>query len=337
MNFVQGMRVIRALVIDTFRQSLVHGVFWILLGVSAICILACLSASIHGASALAGPGESADFLPGSDPQAHDRDKLQASGVQVVSGELSLAFGAVRIPLSRDAAGAVHTLELALAAGVVDTIGILLALIWTSGFLPSFLDAGSVAILLTKPTPRWLMLLGKYLGVLAFVIFQGLVLVGGTWLALGLRTGVWDTAYLASIPLFVLHFAIFFGFSALLAVVTRSTSLSVFGSIAFWCLCWGMNYGRYALAVQISSDTRSTFSTLLGTLAEFGYWILPKPVDLGMLLYDSLGAASEFAQPAALASAIERGMFHPLLSIVASLTFTAVLLYAAVREFELADY
>ena len=40
--------------------------------------------------------------------------------------------------------AVHLLELILAGGVADTLGLLLTLVWTAGFLPGFLDGRSVS-------------------------------------------------------------------------------------------------------------------------------------------------------------------------------------------------
>jgi hypothetical protein len=337
MKASDAVRALTALARDTFRQSLAHGVFWLLLGVTALCALLCLSVSIVGAAPLAVADESPDFLPTNDPDAKDAQRLESSGVQVVRGEFCLGFGAVRIPLARDARGAVHSLELILAGGVADTLGVLLALMWTAGFLPGFLDARSISVLLAKPQPRWVLLAGKYLGVLVFVTFHGVLFVGVTWLALGVKTGIWDANYLLAAPLFVLHFAIFFGLSAFLAVVSRSTVVCVFGSILFWAVCWGMNYGRHALVVEAHRDSNSLFSGGLSWMAEVGYWVLPKPADLGVLLYNSLDAASDFAQPAAITAVIEQGGFHPLLSVAASLGFTLLLLYSAIKQFELTDY
>src|SRR5262249_55036910 len=155
--------------------------------------------------------------------------------------------AVRVAVARDVSSAVHFVQLVLAAGVADTLGLLLTLVWTAGFLPYFLAPQAVSVLLAKPVPRWALLAGKYLGVLAFVLAQAIYFVGGTWLALGLRTGVWDTTYLVCIPLLLLQFAIFFGFSLLLAVCFRSTVICVTGSIAFWAVCWAINFGRHAMA------------------------------------------------------------------------------------------
>ena len=51
-------------------------------------------------------------------------------------------------------------------------------------------------------------------------------------------------YLWCVPVLVLHFAIFFSFSCMLAVWTRSTIVCVLGSLLFWFACWGMNYARH---------------------------------------------------------------------------------------------
>ena len=55
--------------------------------------------------------------------------------------------------------------------MADAVGLLLALLWTASFLPTFLEPAAVAVLLAKPVPRWQLLVGKFAGVLAFVAFQ----------------------------------------------------------------------------------------------------------------------------------------------------------------------
>jgi ABC-type transport system involved in multi-copper enzyme maturation permease subunit len=317
---------------DTFRQSLASGIGWLLLGLSGLCIAVCLSISVTGPQSLAAaPDENPDFLPRFDHDAHDAHKLEQSGVIVADGSLSIAFGLIRVPVARDVRGAVHFLELLLAGGVADTLGLLLALIWTAGFLPSFLDGRSVSVLLAKPAPRWWLLSGKYIGVLCFVLLQSIVFVGGTWLAIGVRTGVWDFSYLLCVPLLLLHFAIFFSFSLLLAVCTRSTVTCVFGSIAFWGICWAMNYGRHMLVGQAMLPD-SEFAGSMVWLAEAGYWILPKPADLGMLVYEALDAKSYFAPLLS-----EPGIMSFWLSVVTSLAFTGYLLVASAKQFATTDY
>jgi ABC-type transport system involved in multi-copper enzyme maturation permease subunit len=319
---------------DTFRQSLASGIFWVLLTVSLISILVCTSVSVVGSTSLAAPGEQPEFLNPEDP---DAKIAKEDGVAVISGQLMLGFGALEVPLARDARSAVYALELILAGGVADTAGLLLALVWTAGFLPAFLDRRNISVLLAKPAPRWCLLAGKYCGVLAFVLVQSIFFVVGTWLALGCRTGVWDASYLLTIPLLLLHFAIFFSFSMLLAVVTRSTVVCVFGSIVFWLMCWGMNYGRHMLAMGDKVAGDSKFSNSVMWMADIGYWILPKPGDLSMLLFDALDASQYFRSALDMHAVANAGFFSLWLSVLTSLAFTAYMLVAAARQFATTDY
>ncbi len=184
-----SLSVLRWLIRDTFRQARGAGVFWLMLAVSLMCVALCLTATVVAE----GPDN--------------------------PGRLDMAFGAVQVPLDRGRADAVRTLEVYLAGGVGDVVGLLLALMWTASFLPTFLEASTASVLLVKPVSRGGLLLGKCLGVLAFVAVQDGLFVGGTWLALGLRTSIWDTNYLLCLPLLLLHFAVFFSFSAMLAAAT----------------------------------------------------------------------------------------------------------------------
>src|SRR5262249_60609346 len=122
------------------------------------------------------------------------------GVSVLQGTLLMGFGAIRIPMRLFADDMLRYIQLILAGAVADTFGILMALIWTAGFLPTFLEPSVSSVLLAKPLPRWALLVGKYVGVMTFVLFQAVVFVFGTWLALSARTGIWDTSYLVTIPM-----------------------------------------------------------------------------------------------------------------------------------------
>ncbi len=323
------------LIRDTWRQSLASGIFWILLGISAVSVLVCLSIQVDDTT-LAPDGETADFLPRRDPDSKDASKVAGSGVAVASGQLRFAFGAIQMPIARDAHQAVHYLQLILAGGVADTLGLLLALVWTAGFLPTFLEPRSISVLIAKPAPRWCLFLGKYAGVLTFMLMYATVFVGGTWLAIGWRTGVWDTSYLLSVPVLLLHFAIFFSVSALLAVFTRSTVVCVFGSIMFWALAWGMNYGHHALQAATNLMPEGQISSRLSWISSAAYWMLPKPADFGVLLSDALDAGKDFAALPAM-SPLDAHSSTMLMSVVSSLVFAGCVLVASTRKFSRTDY
>ena len=337
MTTLDATRVVGWLVRDTFRRARESWVFWMMLALSGVVVLTCLSVSVNGAAALARPGENPDFLPRGDRDAVPH-KMAGQGVDTPSGDLSLAFGAFRVPLTRDAREAVRFLQVVLAAGIADSAGLLLALVWTAGFLPSFLAPRAATLLLAKPVPRRLLFLGKCVGVLAFVAFQATVLVGGTWLALGVRTGIWGGAYWLCLPLLLLQFVIFFSVSALIAAHSRGTAACVLGTLLFWLLCWGMNYGRHAVvSLPLLAPEVAATAPRLGWASEVGYWALPKPADLGMILSDAIGGPN---QPAALpefAAVRTLHRFHPVAAVVTSLAAAAVIFAAAVRKFELTDY
>jgi hypothetical protein len=333
MNLSASIYAIRWLIRDTFRQAAASGITWVMLCVTALCILTCFSVGVSGPKTLQREDGTAEFMPSSSPGV-DPEGAAKAGVDLAGGEMTLAFGAMHVPMGRDVRDGVRFLQLILAGGVADAAGVLLALIWTAGFLPSFLEPGAASVLLAKPAPRWSLLTGKFIGVLTFVGSQAMLFVGGTWLALGLKTGIWDTAYLLCIPLLMLHFSIFYSVSALIAVSTRSTVACVIGSLLFWMLCWGMNYGRHSV---VAIPDLQQLPGSLAWVVEAGYWLLPKPADLSLLLFDALDAGKHFGKVTTLESVQSRGAFYPGWSIATSLAFMVGMLGLAGREFLRADY
>jgi ABC-type transport system involved in multi-copper enzyme maturation permease subunit len=334
MNLPAALLVIRWLVWDTFRQALASRIFWVMLFVSVICIAFCATTSTAGLP-LKPVAEKPERIPVEDAKKVSDFELSKSGVDVIQGEVQFLFGAVRVPWGTYRDDAVRWLQLLLAGAVADTAGLLLALIWTAAFLPTFLEPASVTVLLAKPVPRWSLLAGKYVGVVLFVALQAAVFVIGTWLALGLRTGVWAPQYLWSVLLLVVHFAVFFAFSSLLAVWTRSTIACVFGSLLFWLVCWGMNFGRHSALASLGdhADVAAGFSRAL----EWGYWLLPKPADFSFALSKLLEAEQYFPTATEL-QAVERMNALSLdLSLLSSAAFAVVMLAIAGYEFVKADY
>lgn len=337
-----------------------------MLAVTAIGVLLCLSVNVSGDAALQAVDEPGYFLPPPSPRtvissavlvlgssgpleaatltaagskkvwfAYETNPALAhrEGIETVSGRMTLAFGAVSFPLARDRSDAVHFLELLLAAGIAGTFGLLLALVWTAGFMPTFLEPSAAAVLLAKPVARWQLLLGKYLGVLTFVGSQIVLFVVLTWLALGVRTQVWDMTYGWCIPLLLLQFATYYSFSALLAVLTRSTVACVFGAVLFWALAWGMNYGR-VMALGLPEAELPAFTMALTDLA---YWISPKPIDAGWMLFHALDSQPHLEKPAVFQILDTAKSFSPHLSVLSSFLITGALLSVSAYELNETDY
>jgi ABC-type transport system involved in multi-copper enzyme maturation permease subunit len=235
-----------------------------------------------------------------------------------------------LTLSTDQGG--RELQLGLGSWVAGAVGMLLALLWTASLLPTFLQPAAVAVLLAKPLPRWGLLAGRCLGVLAFVAVQALTFLGATWLALGLRTGTWEPRYWLSLPLLLLHFAIFFAFAAMLAVATRSTVVSVLGTVLFWALCGAVNLAHHALhAIPDLAGLRES----VGRGAEVGYWVLPKPLDLHALLLNAVQDRGPGGP--SFSALVDGGLYSPSLSVLSSAAYALVLFGIAAHDFLKADY
>jgi ABC-type transport system involved in multi-copper enzyme maturation permease subunit len=324
MNLPAVVFAIRWLIRDTFRQAWAAGVTIAMLAVTVICMLLCFSVAVRGdvPELPVAPGEARTLLPKSEAAKFpDKDK---TGLDVPTGEITLLFGAFPIELKRARADAVHFIEVVLAGGIADTAGVLLALVWTAGFLPTFLDPRSASVLFAKPMPRWAVLAGKFGGVLLLVAGQALLFVACVWLALGIRTSIWDGRVFAAVPLLVIHFGCFFAVSTLIAVTTRSTVVSVLGTVAVWIGCWGVNYARHAIPSG-------------GGLLEAAYWVLPKPADLGLLLLEVLGARGDFAHAPGLEAVTAGGGISPETVILTSCLLPVAALALAGWRLTRSDY
>lgn len=333
MNLPAVIRTVRWMVRDTFRQAVATRLFWVMLAVTAVCTLFCLSVDVSGDSPAPPDADFKGVLPKSEAEKLGLQKLKNDGVRVISGEATFGFGAFKAPLGRNRDDAVKMIQVWLAAAVADTAGVLLALLWTAGFLPSFLDPQSATVLLSKPAPRWAVLAGKYAGVVLFVGFNALLFVTATWLALGLKTGVWTTPYWLAVPLAVVNFGVFYSASAFLAVCTRSTVAAAFGTLLFWLVCWALNYTHHLLSVTPPEG----MTTVAQFALDVGYWVLPKPFDLTAIFHDAMLADGYAVKADEMRRFQESGKFAPGLSVLASAAFAAVTLALAGYEFEMAEY
>ena len=100
------------------------------------------------------------------------------------------FGLMSYAFNRRAEPEVQFLLSIFASWIAGTAGILMALVWTAGFIPESLQPSAASVMLAKPAPRWLLLTGKFLGVVCFIGVHAIIFFVGTWLALGLVVERW---------------------------------------------------------------------------------------------------------------------------------------------------
>jgi ABC-type transport system involved in multi-copper enzyme maturation permease subunit len=314
---------------ETWLQARASRLSFLMLLGSGLVIALCLSINIES--------------PGPDHSTTPVELTDAQGNPITEpgharGRISLAFGAIQLGIFRDSDAQAEFLRALLARWAAGAIGVLLALIATAGLLPEALRPESAVVLLTKPIPRASLLWGKALGVIAFVSAHATFFVAGTWVALGLRLGNWQPAYLVSLPILVVHFVVVFGVAVLLAVCTRSAVACTLGSVVFWCLCLASNQAHLGRAALVATDRETLItSTPMRWATQASYWILPKPLNLMIALDKAVHATRHFALSPEADRAIQDNTLRLGLTLSTSLIFAFVTLLVAGREFASLEY
>lgn len=114
----------------------------------------------------------------------------------------------------------------IVAGAAYWIGILLSLFAASGLFTDLQMPGRVELLLSKPVSRLQILFGHVLGVWTAIASLTLYLLGGTWLIMSLKSGVWNGQFLLSILIVLVMFGVMYGAVVLTGIWTQSTALTL---------------------------------------------------------------------------------------------------------------
>lgn len=180
-------------------------------------------------------------------------------------------------------------------GILDkfvlSIGLAVAIVVTASIIPETFEPGSLNLLLSKPISRWGLFVAKFLGGCVFISICATYLFAGVWLWLGLALGVWESAILLSIVLYVIVFGIYFSVSAFVGLVYRSTILAIMVTLLFWGACFlvGTSYGFLDTRLQntrivklAQSDQRIVALDRMSQLTYWdprgSQWVSPYPPD-----------------------------------------------------------
>lgn len=219
-------------------------------------------------------------------QPHYRFEVTVRGGVSVRGwphTMKMFFGGITLSRETHLGLILYIIEDQIINGLGGGIALLLSVIITAFFIPNLLRKGSVDLVISKPIGRMRLLIYKYIGGLIFVLIITTYTVGGVWLALALRSGYWNPAFLAVIPLLTFTFAILYAVSTLVATVTRSAIAAIIVTLVFM------------LSLYIIGQVKSTLDTLRsGTrINDIPTWaiqtvdtlnnILPRYKDLDKLI------------------------------------------------------
>jgi ABC-type transport system involved in multi-copper enzyme maturation permease subunit len=116
--------------------------------------------------------------------------------------------------------------------IISTVGgsilamTLLGMFATAGILPSTLRRGTIDIYLSKPVSRLFLLSAKCAGAIASLSVGIVYFMGGLYLIIGLKLGIWNPDILIAAGLTILMFSSLYGFAAFIAVLSRSTAVVI---------------------------------------------------------------------------------------------------------------
>lgn len=153
------------------------------------------------------------------------------------------------------------------AGAAYWIGILLALFSTAPLFTSLLTTGHIDLLLSKPLSRTQLFAGHVAGVWLSMLVLAIYLLGGVWLIMSIKTGVWNPSFLLSILIVVAMFGVMYGVVVFMGVWTQSTALALIVTYGLIFISLFLAGGEQ-LANQLQPGWRAVFWGFYHTLPNF---------------------------------------------------------------------
>lgn len=247
------MNRILAIIQLTFRESLAKRTFLAFLGISTfICLLFLFALNL-------------DIVDAAE-----------SYVSIFGQEIDRAFHLDQVIVGIESAIAV----------ALFTAGLFMSLFATSSLIPSFLDKGSIDLMISKPLSRLQILLGRYLGAVTIVAFNIFYLIIFSWLILSIKTGIWNFGFLLAGVMIVVTFAILFALMTLLSVIVRSGPFALM--ITYLILFFS------PLLLQRDNIYALLSSKFYGYLLDGLYHFLPKTAELGRITEELVRGVSVYS-------------------------------------------
>lgn len=156
---------------------------------------------------------------------------------------------------------------AVVAGAAYWIGILLALFSTAPLFTSLLEAGHIDLLLSKPLNRTQLFAGHISGVWLTMLILSTYLLGGVWLIMSIKTGVWNPSFLLSIGIVLAMFGVMYSVIVFTGVWTQSTALALIVTYGLIFISLFLAGGEQ-LANQLQPGWRAVFWGLYHVLPNF---------------------------------------------------------------------
>lgn len=158
------------------------------------------------------------------------------------------------------------------AAMLYILGVFLAVFATGSQVPNLQRRGTVDLYMTRPITRTHLLLGRYLGAVTLVTVNLLLLCGGVFVIISIKTKVWNPRFILATGLILVVFLSYLGFMYLVGVLSSSTPLSIMLPYALYMVSMPL-----AAHDQIAAAMDSRF---WANVVHGLYWVLPKTAEVG---------------------------------------------------------
>lgn len=216
-----------AIFLEAYRELNARKLFWVVLSLSGLVVLAMGSVGI------------------------DESGITLLGYEILPGVITTA----QVP--RDA----FYKFLFVSVGVpvwLTWAATILALVSTAGVIPDMLQAGAIDVVLSKPISRVRLYVTKYFSALLFAGLQVVVFSAASFLVIGLRGESWEWKVFLAVPLVLCFYSYIYCVCALVGLLTRSTMTALLAAIGFWMLVFASHATEQAfLAVKATTEIRVT--------------------------------------------------------------------------------
>jgi ABC-2 type transport system permease protein len=243
------MRAVRALLVDTLREARASYTFLLYGILSTIFLLIlqfALSLDVVDGTLAAGTlfGQDAEFgRPG-----------QSLSIETFVGAAEGGF-----------------------AGAMFMLGFFVSVFAIGSLVPHLVEKGTIDLYLARPVGRTKLLLSRFVGGILLNAINLLYLVGGTWVILSMKTGIWNPRFLVAGAVILGTFVSFQGFVFLMGVLSGSTPVSIITPYALFVLTLPLA-AHEKIEALVDSEWAASLITGL-------YWALPKTPEIFRNVFD----------------------------------------------------
>jgi ABC-type transport system involved in multi-copper enzyme maturation permease subunit len=152
----------------------------------------------------------------------------------------------------------------------------LFIVLVSSFVPSMLKKGYIDLIISKPISRAKIILGHFTAGIIFIFAALLLMITAIWFLLSLKSGVWNVNFLYSVFWFTFIFAVLYSLIILIAVLTKSTILTI---LINQLILFPFSYILYFLNDKLQAAAQGLIGGTGEFIIKFLYYLFPKPWDL----------------------------------------------------------